>query len=97
MNKQFDIISIPSVFETAPATLDYFTEKIQKGLKVKIGGEFYIVGELALSEGSQPRKEINSSPQDLDYEVLMTSALLVANSKLGNPMTVTTGFPYASY
>lgn len=66
-------------------------------MKVKIGDTFFISGDLALSEGIQPHKELNSSPKDLDYQVLMTSALLVANSRLGNPITVTTGFPYASY
>lgn len=97
MENQFEVVSIPSVFETAPSNLDYFVDKIHKGLKIKIGNEFYIVGDLALNEGVQPRKEINSSPNDLDYKVLMTSALLVGNSKLGNPLTITTGFPYASY
>lgn len=97
MSDQFEIVSIPSVFETAPAVLDYFAEKIQKGLKVKIGDEFFIVGDLALNEGNQPHKEVNSAPNDLDYQVLMTSALLVSSTKLGNPLTVTTGFPYASY
>lgn len=97
MTDQFEIISIPSVFETAPSVLDYFVEKIHKGLKVRVGHEFFIVGELALNEGIQPHKEVNSSPGDLDYQVLMTSALLVSSTKLGNPLTVTTGFPYASF
>ncbi|MDG1279226.1 MAG: ParM/StbA family protein [Algoriphagus sp.] len=97
MNNQFDVITIPSVFGTAPALLDNFVEKIHKGLKLKIENDFFMVGDLALNEGVQPHKEINSSPNDLDYKLLMTSALLVENSKLGNALTVTTGFPFASY
>ncbi len=97
MKSLFEIISIPSVFESAPEVLDSIAEKVQKGLKVKIEDKFFIVGDLALNEGIQPHKEINSSPNDLDYQVLLTSALLVSYSKLGNPLTVTTGFPYASF
>ncbi|MDG1278191.1 MAG: hypothetical protein P8O16_12990 [Algoriphagus sp.] len=97
MKNQFEIISIPSVFESAPEVLDSIAEKVQKGLKVKIGENFFIVGDLALSEGNQPHKEINSAPNDLDYQVLLTSALLVSYSKLGNPLTVSTGFPFASF
>jgi plasmid segregation protein ParM len=76
MKHQFEIISIPSVFESAPEVLDSIAEKVQKGLKVKIGEKFFIVGDLALSEGNQPHKEINSAPRDLDYQVLLTSALV---------------------
>lgn len=63
MNNQFDVITIPSVFETAPSKLDNFVEKIHKGLKIKIEDDFFIVGDLAINEGVQPHKEINSSPK----------------------------------
>ena len=93
----FQIISIPSVLESAPSNLDRVSDSIHKGLKVKIDDKFYIVGDLALYEGVQPHKEINSAPNDLDYSILMSSALLVSHYALGNPLTVTTGFPYATY
>lgn len=93
----FEIIIIPSVFETAPAVLDRVADKLHKGLKIQIDNRFFIVGDLALNEGIQPHKEINSSPHDLDYRILFNSALLVASNKLGNPLVVTTGFPYATY
>lgn len=96
-NFEFEIISVPSLFETAPAILDRTTNQLVKGLKIKHGDKFYIVGELAENEGVMPHKEINCSPGSLDYNILFKSALLLANSKIGNPITVTTGFPFATF
>lgn len=96
-NLEFEITTIPSVFETAPAILDKTTTQLLKGLKIKHENKFYIVGELAENEGVMPHKEINCSPGSLDYNILFKSALLLTNSKIGNPITVTTGFPFATY
>lgn len=95
--EMFEIITIPSVFETAPTNLDRLTDKLHNGLKIHLEGQNYIVGELAINEGIQPHKELNSSPNDIDYKVLMNSALLVSANKLGNPLVVTTGFPFATF
>ena len=98
MNKlEFEITSIPSLFETAPAILDKTANRLEKGLKIKHGDKFYIVGELAENEGLMPHKDINCSPDSLDYKILFKSALLLINSKIGNPISVTTGFPFATY
>jgi len=96
-NIEFEITSIPSLFETAPAILDRTANQLEKGLKIKHGDKFYIVGALAENEGVMPHKEINCSPGSLDYNILFKSALLLTSSKIGNPVTVTTGFPFATY
>ena len=94
---EFEITTIPSIFESSPNTFDKTTNQLVKGLKIKHDNKFYIVGELAENEGIMPHKEINCSPDSLDYNIMMKSALLVANAKIGNPITVTTGFPFATY
>jgi hypothetical protein len=94
---EFEIITVPSLFETSQTNLERTSTSLVKGLRVKHGDSFYIIGELAENEGKMPHKEINCSPDSLDYNILMKSALLVANSKKGNPLTVTTGFPFATY
>jgi len=94
---EFEIITIPSVFETSRTNLERTSSSLIKGLRVKHGDSFYIIGELAENEGKMPHKEINCSPDSLDYNILMKAALLVANSYKGNPLTITTGFPFATY
>jgi plasmid segregation protein ParM len=94
---EFEITSIPSLVEIAPVVLDRSTNQLVKGLKIKFSNRFYIVGELAANEGTMPYKEINSSPESTDYNVLLNASLLVANYKIGNPMIVTTGFPFATF
>jgi len=95
LNFEFNVI--PSVFESAPLSLDKTSNKLITSLKVKHGDDFFIVGDLALTEGISPHREINSSPTGVDYNILLKSALLVSNSRLGNPLTVTTGFPFATF
>lgn len=94
---EFEIVTIPSLFETSPSSLERTATSIIKGLRIKHGESFYIVGELAENEGKMPHKDINCSPESLDYNILLKSALLVANARKGNPLTVTTGFPFATY
>ena len=94
---EFEIVTIPSLFETSQSNLEKTATSLVKGLRIKHNNLFYIVGELAENEGKMPHKEINCSPDSLDYNILLKSALLVANSKKGNPLTITTGFPFATY
>jgi plasmid segregation protein ParM len=94
---KFEITSIPSLVELAPAVLDRSTNQLINGLKIKYLNKYYIVGDLAANEGSMPHKEINSSPDSTDYNVLLNASLLLANFAVGNPMFVTTGFPFATY
>jgi plasmid segregation protein ParM len=93
----FDITSIPSIFESSPVALDQTTNKLESGLKIKQDDQYYIVGELAEIEGVMPHKELNCSPDSIDYMLLMKSALLIANFKTGNSVNLTTGFPFATY
>ena len=94
---EFEIVTIPSLFETSQSNLERTSTNIIKGLRIKHGDSFYIVGELAENEGIMPHKDINCSPDSLDYNILMKSALLIANARKGNPLTITTGFPFATY
>ncbi len=93
----FEIITIPSLLETSQSNLERTSTSLIKGLRVKHGGSFYVVGELAENEGKMPHKEINCSPDSVDYNILMKSSLLIASARKGNPLTVTTGFPFATF
>lgn len=94
---EFEIITIPSLFETSPTSLEKTATNIIKGLRIKHGESFYIVGELAENEGKMPHKEINCSPDSVDYNILLKAALLIGHARKGNPLTVTTGFPFATF
>jgi len=96
--KTIETIIIPSVYESAPVNLDKVLGKdVHKRLSIEEKGKFYIVGDLATEEGNMPHKNINSFAGDLDYNIMMKSALLVASNKLNSPLKVSSGFPYATF
>ena len=95
---KYSNIVFPSVLESYNSELNRVTSDQLSGLKVKFQNRDYLVGKLALSEGNSPHKAINSSPDDIDYQVLMRSALLLANDKAGGEkLHITTGFPFSTY
>ncbi|WP_226389236.1 hypothetical protein [Penaeicola halotolerans] len=92
-----EIVQFPSVIESNNVDLKNVAQDLSTGLKIFHEGQGYIIGNLALSEGVSPHKNINSAPDDVDYRLLLKSSLLIANQKLGNPITVTTGFPFSTF
>jgi len=96
-NKRFDIVSVPSVYESNNLDLKFVAPDLVNGLKLTEREQSYIIGNLALSEGISPHRNINASPDEIDYNLLMKAALLLSVQKLGNPITVTTGFPFSTY
>ena len=88
----------PSVLESYNSELNQVTTNQLSGLKVKYQNRDFLVGKLALSEGNSPHKAINSSPEEVDYQVLMRSALLLSNEIIsGGKLHLTTGFPFSTY
>jgi hypothetical protein len=87
----------PSVFEANTAELVNVSDNLLTGLKIEHDGRSYVVGELALIEGSAPHKGINNAPSDLDYQLLFRAALAVAKVGAEEPMYIVTGFPYSTY
>jgi plasmid segregation protein ParM len=91
-------IIFPSVFEGHSSILFNVTSDNEEALKVQHENEDYIVGNLALTEGKSPHKGINSSPDDLDYQLLLKSGLLIARDNLADErLSITTGFPHSTY
>ena len=93
----FKTYTFPSVFEGNNTDLRNVSPDLINGLKVYHNGDGYVIGNLALTEGVSPHRNINSAPDELDYNILLKSGLLVANQRLGNPLTVTTGFPFSTF
>lgn len=89
--------SFPSVVELNNFELKKVADSLINGLKIKNDENFYIIGDLALIEGSSPHKSINSSPSDSDYQLLMKASLLLAYNHLQKPFVVTAGFPFITY
>lgn len=87
----------PSVIERHSSELRSVTPQLLHGLKIYTNGEGYILGQLALSEGSSPHKAINSSPEDKDYMLLAQAGLMLASQEVKDPITLTVGFPYATF
>ena len=93
----FKTYTFPSVFEGNNTDLRNVSPDLINGLKITHNGEGYVLGNLALTEGVSPHRNINAAPDELDYSLLLKSGLLIANQKLGNPLTVTTGFPFSTF
>lgn len=95
MNYEFH--SFPSVVENNNTILSQTSKDLLRGLKIQHNNKWYICGDLALSEGQFPHKLINSSPDDIDYQLLAKASMLLIHNKVEQPITITTGFPYSTY
>jgi plasmid segregation protein ParM len=95
--EKLDIEKIPSVIETNSNTLRFVAGDFIRGIKITEGDHDYIVGQLALNEGISPHKNINGQPDEKEFNLLVKSALLVGIQKIGNPLTITMGFPFSTF
>ena len=93
----YNIQSFSSLIELNNKTLTSVASSQINGLKVLYDNQWYICGNLALNEGEFPHKAINSSPDDLDYQLLIRAALLLSKEKTSQPVVLTVGFPYSTY
>jgi hypothetical protein len=89
--------SFSSLIEVNNANLANTSSELINGLKLLHENQWYICGNLVLNEGEFPHKIINSSPEDLDYQLLINAALLLVSDKVDQPITLTVGFPYGTY
>lgn len=89
-------ISFPSVVEGHNVELFNVARDQINGLKIRERDVDYIIGNLALSEGRNPHKGINSSSEEVDYRVLLKAAILLASQTVKESMIITTGFPFAT-
>jgi len=89
--------SFSSLIENNNSALNNTSADVLNGLKILHENQWYICGNLALNEGQSPHKLINSSPNDLDYQLLVKAAMLLVAENVEQPVTITTGFPYATY
>jgi len=89
---------IPSVFEENSMVFSKVADNFIDGIRlINFKGKDYIIGNLALKEGSAPHKLINSSPDDIDYQLLGLTALLIASLGSYSKLIVTIGFPNTTY
>jgi len=89
--------SFSSLIEVNNASLNNTAPDLLNGLRVFHNNQWYVCGNLALNEGNAPHKLINSSPADMDYQLLIKAAMLQVADKVEQPVSITTGFPYATY
>lgn len=90
-------ISIPSVIERYNQPLINVSTSPEKKIQLYEEGVGYLIGELAFSQGLSPYRNINSSPADIDYQLLAKAGLLLASGGKSGEIVVTTGFPYTTY
>lgn len=89
---------IPSALEENSTMFSKVTENFIDGIRlVNFKEKDYIVGNLALKEGNAPHKLINSSAEDIDYQVLAITGLLISTLGSYNKLIVTAGFPYTTH
>jgi len=90
-------LSFPSVFETAFGNSENSAKDLLNGLKIKKDETWYLVGNMAKRGGINPGRVTNASPMEEDFEVLFRAALINAEDKLTQPISVTLGFPFSTY
>jgi hypothetical protein len=88
----------PSVYEET--SIDHFkvAENFMDGMKiVKFNQKDYLIGNMALSEGIYPHKFLNSSANDIDYQLLALTSLIIASQGKFDKIVATVGFPYITH
>ena len=89
---------IPSVFEENYQDFSKIASTFVDGIRiVNFKNKDYIIGNLALKEGTAPHKMINSAPEDIDYQLLALSSLLASTLGSYHKLVVTIGFPNSTY
>jgi plasmid segregation protein ParM len=89
--------TIPSVVERSNQPLMNVFASPEKCIQLYETGTGYLVGDLALSQGQAPYRNINSSPAEIDYQLLAKAGLLIASGGKSGEIVLTTGFPYTTY
>lgn len=89
--------NIPSVIEHSNQPLLLQPKIEERQIELHEDHHTYLIGDLALTEGLSPYRNINSSPEDLDYQLLAKSGILMALSGASGEVAITTGFPYTTY
>jgi len=93
----FTTISLPSVIERYNQPLIGVSSSPDKRIQLYETGVGYLIGDLALSQGLVPYRNINSSPADIDYQLLAKAGLYTAAEGKSGELVITTGFPYTTY
>jgi len=89
---------IPSVFEENSMLFSKVADNFIEGIRiVNFKEKDYIIGNLALKEGVVPHKLINSSANDIDYQLLALSSILISSLGAYNRLVVTIGFPNTTF
>lgn len=89
---------IPSALEENYREFEKVADDLFEGLKItNFKDKDYILGKLALKEGLAPHKFLNSSAEDIDYQLIGLTALAIAGQGSFNNFIVTTGFPFTTY
>lgn len=98
MEKSFKFYEVPSVYEINNQELRGVANKLEDGLRLLLDSDGYIVGNLALSEGVSPHRDINGSPESTDYSVLLKTGLVMGYKMLvGSKFPLTLGFPNTTF
>lgn len=88
----------PSVYEETTVDYDKVAANFIEGMKIaNFNQRSYLIGNMALNEGNAPHKILNSSAQDLDYQLLAITGLIIATQGTENKMVITTGFPFITH
>ncbi len=88
----------PSVYEETTVDFAKVAANFIEGMKiVNFNQRDYLIGNMALTEGIALHKFLNSSAQDLDYQLLALTALIIASQGNDNKLVITTGFPFITH
>jgi len=89
---------IPSVIEENSTEFHKVADNFVAGIKIiDYNGKDYLVGNLALVEGNAPHKLINSSVDEIDFQLMAISGLIVSTMGRYQKLVVTAGFPFTTY
>ncbi|MFT4153102.1 MAG: ParM/StbA family protein [Parafilimonas sp.] len=94
---QHNVITFPSVFETAYGNTQNAAKDLLNGLKIKKNETWYLVGNMARRNAINAGRVVNAAPDEEDFDILFRAAMVNVLSKVQQPFTVTVGLPLSTY
>ncbi len=95
MNHQ--VLTFPSVYETAFGINENSAKDLLNGLKIKKNETWYLVGNLAKKNAINAGRVVNASPDEEDFDILFKSAMINVIDKIQQPAVVTVGLPLSTF
>jgi hypothetical protein len=91
------ITGFTSLLEASYGKLPVASSSLLNGIRIRHEDTWYLVGQACRNLSRNPHRLVNATPEEVDYQVLFLSALLLSTQNSSERIELTVGFPYSTY